>query len=77
MKRTLTECCTSGTKVITTANQSRGKFHKEPIRTQIKNNQNAELVNLPNMTGFDFARGWINFLTNNKVFFGKSKCYIR
>lgn len=61
MKRTLTECCTSGTKVITTANQSRGKFHKEPIRTQIKNNQNAELVNLPNMTGFDFARGRINF----------------
>lgn len=61
MKRTLTECFTSGTKVITTANQSRGKFHKEPIRTQIKNNQNAELVNLPNLTGFDFARGWINF----------------
>ena len=30
------ECRKTKTKVITTANQNKGKYHKEPMRTQSK-----------------------------------------
>ena len=36
LERFSIECRKTKTKVITTANQNKGKYHKEPMRTQSK-----------------------------------------
>ena len=56
------ECCKTKTKVITTANQNKGKFHKEPMRIQseyVKQPQLRESVSNQVEIGFSFASDWL------------------
>ena len=67
------ECCKTKTKVITTANQNEGKYHKEPMitRSTVKTcnwPKARENESIQATIGFSFAsdlRGWREFFCTN------------
>ena len=53
------ECRKTKTKIITTANQNKGKYSKEPIRTQSKWREARENASDQVAIGFSFASDWL------------------
>ena len=48
------ECCKTKTKVNTSTNQNKGEYHKEPVRTQARENASNQVV-----VGFGFVSDWL------------------